>query len=166
MRIHITGNAGAGKTTLATYLGNSLGLPVFHLDQIVWQPHWVKTPAGLRAQREQDWCKITSWVIDGVSKQIRDEADLVIILESPRYLCIWRCLKRNVFYLFRSRPELPENCPEILVFKRLLKIIWSFPKVVGSHLVSEAKETTKYRFIRSKSDLEAACREIGIENIN
>ena len=166
MRIHITGNAGAGKTTLATYLGEKMNLPVLHLDQIVWQPYWVKTPSDLRAQREQEWCSRDSWIIDGVSKHIRDEADLVIILELSRYLCIWRCLQRNIFYLFRSRPELPDNCPEILVFKKLLEIIWRFPKVVGSHLSSEAKVTTRYRFIKSKSDLDATFREIGIDKIN
>lgn len=44
MKIHVTGNAGAGKTTIARKIGNELGLDVFGLDKIVWQAGWVKTP--------------------------------------------------------------------------------------------------------------------------
>ena len=39
-RIHVTGNSGSGKTTLAAKLGEMLGVEVFGLDQVVWQPAW------------------------------------------------------------------------------------------------------------------------------
>ncbi|MFT7214503.1 MAG: adenylate kinase family enzyme, partial [Granulosicoccus sp.] len=45
MRIHVTGDAGSGKTTLGKKIGAELNLPVFGLDQVVWQPGWTKTPA-------------------------------------------------------------------------------------------------------------------------
>jgi adenylate kinase family enzyme len=103
MRIHVTGNAGAGKTTLARKLGVELDLQVTHLDQIVWAPGWKKVPPH---EREISLRKITqseNWIIEGVSEFVRHRADLVIFLDASRPECIWRCLKRNSHYLFKPR---------------------------------------------------------------
>ena len=57
-RINITGNAGSGKTTLAKNLGRRLSIPVIHLDQIVWQPNWQKTPPEINSdsvEYSQTW---------------------------------------------------------------------------------------------------------------
>ncbi len=48
----------------------------------------------------------------------------------PRYLCFKRLIFRNYKYLFKSRPELPENCPEIKIISKLIHIVWNFNKVV------------------------------------
>ena len=42
-RVLIIGPCGAGKSTLASVLGPKLGLPVFHMDQLNWQPGWVES---------------------------------------------------------------------------------------------------------------------------
>ena len=70
-RIHITGNAGSGKTTLAIALGQHLGLSEHHLDSIVWQPGWKKTPMATRQRLEAAWCEPKAWIIEGVSEQVR-----------------------------------------------------------------------------------------------
>lgn len=127
MRIFITGNAGSGKTTLARTLGERLGLRVYGLDTIVWQAGWQKTPLDVRAQKELELAAQPSWVIEGVSSRVAKEADFIVFLDVPRWLCLWRACKRNLPYLFRSRPGLPENCPEWRIFPQLLKIIWQFP---------------------------------------
>jgi adenylate kinase family enzyme len=53
-RIVILGAGGAGKTVLARQLGQLLGLPVTHLDQLRYRPDWTTVPeqdfvAGQRA---------------------------------------------------------------------------------------------------------------------
>lgn len=144
MRIHVTGNAGAGKTTLARKLGAELSLPVIHLDQVVWAPGWKKVPP--RAQQEA-LIRITRpdlWIIEGVSDIARKQADIVIFLDTPRHVCIWRCAKRNVRYLFKSRPELPVNCPEWRIWPKLLNIIWRFPTLVGERIRDEANRSSRY----------------------
>jgi adenylate kinase family enzyme len=144
MRIHVTGNAGAGKTTLARKLGVELDLQVTHLDQIVWAPGWKKVPPH---EREISLRKITqseNWIIEGVSEFVRHRADLVIFLDASRPECIWRCLKRNSHYLFKPRPELPSNCPEWRIWPKLVGIIWRFPGLVGDHIRHEASESSRY----------------------
>jgi len=91
-RIHVTGNAGSGKSTLADSIGRSLGLPVYGLDSIVWMPRWQKTPAEIRQKKEDALTARPDWVIEGVSKSVRDKADLVIFLDLGRGLCLYRCM--------------------------------------------------------------------------
>ena len=124
MKINITGSAGAGKTSWAKHFGNALDLPVHHLDAVVWQPGWKKTPPELRKRLERELVQQSDWVIDGVSDFVRAEADLVVVLAVSRWRCLRRAIWRNLPYLFRSRPELPSGCPEILIFPTLVRMIW------------------------------------------
>lgn len=148
MRIHVTGNAGAGKTTLARSISGQLGLPCFHLDQIVWKPRWNKATAGEREQAIEEITAGESWVIEGVSRKVRGKSDLIVFLDVPKHRCLWRCLKRNLPYLFRSRPELPRPCPEIMILPRLLKIIWKFPSGAGMEIRRESERLDRYLVLR------------------
>ena len=145
-RINVTGNAGAGKSTLAELLGRRVDLPVYALDRIVWQPGWMATPPEQRRRMEMELIARETWIIDGVSSRVRAAADLVVFLDVPRSTSLFRCVKRNRSYLFRSRPGLPENCPEIVIMPRLLRLIWSFPRVVRPDIMEEAKRSTRTRY--------------------
>ena len=134
----MTGNAGAGKSTVAARIGAALDLPVFGLDAIVWQPGWRKTPDPIKHARIRDLVSDDAWVIDGVSSIALDAADTIIFLDVPRRTCYRRVAQRNVRFLFRSRPGLPEHCPEILIMHRLAKIIWQFPRTVRPAILENA----------------------------
>lgn len=165
MRIHITGNAGAGKTTLAKDLAKQFGIPAFHLDQIVWQPYWEKTPVRSRTRALDQVTKPSDWIIEGVSEKVRSKADLTIFLDVPRYKCLWRCAMRNIPYLFRSRPELPAHCPEILIAGRLLQIIWRFPELVGKRLLSEANTSNNIHVVRNREQVDAILQAYIVEHV-
>ena len=137
MRIHITGNAGSGKSTLASDVGNALGIKVFNLDDVVWQEGWRKTPADERRVLEKELVSKEQWIIEGVSDMVRQAADTIVLLDLPRSLCYVRCVKRNWRYLFRSRPGLPDKCPEIRIIPKLIQIIWRFPKIVRPAIIRD-----------------------------
>ena len=162
-RIHITGNAGSGKTTLAARVGAALDLPVFGLDQVVWQPGWKKSSEEFRAQKIAELLSEPEWVIEGVAKPIRDAAEVIVFLDVPRRVSFLRCAKRNWRYLFRSRPELPDDCPEIRILPRLVKIIWRFPTLMRPGILADLERTdaTVYH-VRSRSELEAALTKLGV----
>ena len=159
-RILIAGNAGSGKSTLAERLGASLGLPVYGLDEIVWRPGWRKSPAEWRRDREAEIVARPCWIIDGVSRTVLDAADHVIFLDCSRTTSFVRCARRNWKYLFRSRPGLPERCPEILIIPRLIKIIWGFPTNVRPGILDALADRKGAYIVRDKAALECAVAEI------
>jgi len=146
-RIHITGNAGSGKSTLAKQLSNELDLPLFGLDNIVWQPGWKQTPIEERRAKELQIAEKTKWIVEGVSPTLREHADVIIFLDVPRRKCLWRCAKRNLPYLFRSRPGLPEDCPEYKIIPRLVNIIWNFRRLAGVNILADMEKYDREKTI-------------------
>jgi len=161
-RIHITGNAGAGKTTAARSLSAALGIPAYSLDTIVWQPHWKKTPAAERFEIERALTSQHTWIIEGVSGQVRQVADLVIYLDLPRSQCLWRGLRRGLRHLAIQRPEFPPECPEWKILPTLARIIWRFPVQVGKTIELEARRyPDRYWTIRSDKDMDSLIKTAG-----
>ncbi len=97
-RVAIIGSGGAGKSTLAKRLGEVTGLPVIHLDQHFWNPHWTETPIPEWERRHETLLERERWVMDGnygsTMNERLDAADTVIFLDMPRLFCVVRVLKR------------------------------------------------------------------------
>jgi adenylate kinase family enzyme len=156
-RVFIVGNAGAGKTTLAREVGGRLGAPVHSLDAVVWRSGWRKTPQAVKDERLRDLAATGHWVIDGVSERVEQAADLVIFLDVSPWVATWRCARRNVRFLFRSRPELPAGCPEWRIVARLVRIIWRFNRTVRPQILARAEqEPSRYVHVRTAADRERA----------
>ncbi|MCP4159416.1 MAG: hypothetical protein GY760_05050 [Deltaproteobacteria bacterium] len=139
-RILVTGNAGSGKTYLSQKIHSILDIPLYSMDSIVWKPYW-KTASSSEIKNEID--KIISkkkWIVDGVSSTIQKSADCVIFIDCTRRKSFFRVFKRNLPYLFRSRPGLPENCLEIKIIPRLINIIWNFPKDVKPGILKKMNQ--------------------------
>ena len=163
-RILVTGNAGAGKTTLAREVAALLGLPFHSLDGIVWQARWKKTPPDERERRIHELIETDSWVIDGVSFTVQEQADTVILLDVPRRTSFFRVMKRNWRFLFRSRPGLPPQCPEIRIIPTLCRIIWRFPSRVRGPLLArmaEREDRQEQFHLKSSADVREFLAGIG-----
>lgn len=132
-RIVIVGSGGAGKSTLALQIGEALGLPVFHLDALFWQPGWVTTPRGERLRTLEQLVQSNAWILDGnwggTGLEVRlAAADTIIFLDLPRTLCLWRAVRRWLSFRGRTRPDLGEDCPERLDWA-YLRWIWDYPRL-------------------------------------
>ena len=91
-RVAVVGSGGAAKTTFSAELGLKTGLPVIHLDQLYWSPAWVKTPSKEWETLQTQQLSSGQWIADGNyggTFEIRfRQADTIIVLALPRWLCI------------------------------------------------------------------------------
>jgi adenylate kinase family enzyme len=130
-KVLVIGPGGAGKTTLARRIAGATGLPLIHLDSLYWRPGWQPTPA---AEWEELVSELTSrprWVMDGNYGGTLDAriaaADTIVFLDWPRLHCIWRVIRRRVEFAGRSRPSMPDDCPERLTVE-FIRWIWDYPR--------------------------------------
>ncbi|OED44841.1 AAA family ATPase [Chromatiales bacterium (ex Bugula neritina AB1)] len=130
-RIMIIGQPGSGKSTLARVLGNLLSLPVFHIDHIHWQAGWVERPGPEKDRLCFEVHAKDSWIFEGGRSSTWPErlerADMLIWLDFPLSVRAYRVFKRTVQYHGRSRPDLPEGCPERFELE-FTKWIWDTRK--------------------------------------
>ncbi|MEM1446565.1 MAG: AAA family ATPase [Planctomycetota bacterium] len=128
-RICVIGPCGAGKSTLARRLGEALGLPVVHIDQIQWKPGWVEAETDERDRRIMEAADAPRWVIDGnysgTLPHRLSRADTVVVLDLPAWRCRWRVIKRIARHWGRTRPDMVEGCRERLDAE-FLAYVWRF----------------------------------------
>jgi adenylate kinase family enzyme len=129
-RIMIIGQPGSGKSTLARALGESTGLPVIHIDKIHWQSGWVerskaeKTRLCLEAEQQSRWIFEGGHSATWLSRVAR--ADMLIVLDRPVGLRLWRVVRRALMDLGRTRPDMAEGCPERLSsLPEFIRYIWT-----------------------------------------
>lgn len=129
-RIMIIGCGGSGKSTLARQMGEKLGLPVVHLDQIWWAPgDWnhlerEEFDALLKAEVEKP-----CWILDGnFNRTIEmrlEKCDTVIYLDFSRAVCLMSWVKRVVTNWGHARIDMAEGCNEWFD-PDMVKWIWNF----------------------------------------
>lgn len=129
-RIMIIGCGGSGKSTLARQLGEKLGLPVVHLDQIWWAPgNWQHLERDefdrlLMAELERP-----RWILDGNfdrTIELRlEKCDTVIYLDFPRLVCLKNWVGRVIRNWGHHRDDMAEGCCEWFD-PEMAKWIWEF----------------------------------------
>ena len=116
-RIVVLGGAGAGKSTLARRLGEALGLPVIHLDRLVFGPGWERRgPDALRADLVQALGN-GRWIVEGTYAEASEitlpSADLVLWLDQPVWRRLFRTWRKTVVHRGRPRADRPDGCEEV-----------------------------------------------------
>jgi len=120
-RILVLGSSGAGKSTLSAKLGPLLNLPVIHLDYEFWNPGWVQTALPEWRENVKTFVAKPRWVIDGNFDKSLDirlpRCDMVIYLDFPTRICLYRIIKRVFIYKKGVRPDMAKGCHERFDFE-------------------------------------------------
>ena len=112
----VCGHSGAGKSTFSRKLSNKLDIPVYHLDKLFWNKGWIETPQKEFNKKIKEVISKDKWIIDGNYIKTIDirakDADTIIFINMPMYICLYRIFKRRFMYRGKSRPDMADGCPE------------------------------------------------------
>lgn len=119
MKIAILGYSGSGKSTLAQKLADHHKIPVLFLDSVHFLQGWAERENEEGRRIVSDFMQNESWVIDGnyrnyLQQERLQQADLIILMMFPRFLCLTRVLKRYLKYKNTTRGSMAEGCNEKL----------------------------------------------------
>jgi adenylate kinase family enzyme len=100
MRIAITGPSGSGKTTLALRLAETLGLRFVEIDALHHGPNWESCGTEVLRERVLAATEGDGWVTDStyhgmLGNLVVDRAELLVWLDLPVPLVMWRLLRRT-----------------------------------------------------------------------
>jgi adenylate kinase family enzyme len=171
-RILVNGGSGGGKTTLATALAAQLGLPHTEIDALyhgagwVPRPHFLDDVAALAARER--W--ITEWQYGEARAQLLERCDLMIWLDVPRPVAMWRVTRRTLRRRFRREVLWNGNVEGPLhhIFRdpeHIIRWAWtSHPRAAGR--IDEAmRARPELAVVRLRNDLEVARWRAGLDQL-
>ncbi len=158
-RILVIGCGGSGKSTFSLRMGETLGIPVFHLDRLFWHPGWVPSTDEAFEQKLSEVLAGDKWIMDGnysrtLDMRIRD-ADTIIFLDMPTLTCLSGAFSRWLKYWGRSRPDMTEGNNErinleflgwILSYRRTRR-----PKVMAT--LERFKDSKEVIILKKRSEM-------------
>jgi adenylate kinase family enzyme len=97
-RVLVAGTSGSGKTTVASAIAESLGIPHIEIDALFHGPNWTARPsfeAEVRSFSSRPaW--VTEWQYSQVRPLLAERADLVVWLDLPRRIVMRQVIRRTL----------------------------------------------------------------------
>lgn len=171
-RIMIVGGSGSGKSTLARQVGAITNLPVVHIDKMYWLPNWVLRDGDDMRSLIDDAAAKATWVFEGNhSKSFSgrgDRADMIVFLDLPRRVRLWRVLTRFVTHIGQTRDDMGEGCNERLELDFLVNFVWRYHKrgrLVPLRLIETYRDKTRIEHLRTPRDVRAFLTRLEAEDV-
>lgn len=144
-KIFIVGSPGSGKTTLARKLSHLLDIPHYDLDDIRHPHEGVKRTDKQAIPLVNELISKRTWIIEGVYiswvKECLDKTDLIIWLDIPYHIALYRITMRYIRNVLRRDLRFGLKSTLILI-KNLTR--YHFPKP-GTELNDEDEYITRYK---------------------
>jgi adenylate kinase family enzyme len=176
-RIVVIGTSGSGKTTFAHQLAQQLDCPHIELDAIYWNDDWKHLDDAETQDAFAEAVRGDRWVVDGNYRMARSvvwpKAEMIIWLDYPRWLVMWRILRRT--YSRASRRTTLWNTNNVESWRRSLFssdsiLLWGWTTYERRHreyddifTKTAVPEFQHLRFVRLSSPREA---EIWLHEFN
>jgi adenylate kinase family enzyme len=155
--IVVIGISGTGKSTISRKLAALKGLPLYHMDSIIWSENWIESDDHTIQLRLEEIADTDGWIVEGWvdknSKTILERADLILYLDYPGWLAFWGGLQRWWCYRGTKRPEMPDGCNETLDLEYLQKMLYRQERPHIERLLAELKPRNVRR-IMSRHEVE------------
>lgn len=167
MKITICGVPASGKSTLANKLGNTLNIPVFHLDKIFWKDNGVFASQAEGIEKVEEILKKSSWILEGSMPRSKTfdmriaKADTIIIFDIPLWKILWRQTKRFFKYYGKVRPDMGGNNKQKYPFTlKEIKYALDYPTKDMYEKVLPLQRTKKIFIIKNPRDEKRVLKEL------
>ncbi|MDB6079094.1 MAG: topology modulation protein [Akkermansiaceae bacterium] len=158
-RVAVIGCCGAGKSTFARELQDIFGLPVFHLDRLLWEPNWKQADMEIFRERCREIYPQDEWIVDGnyssTMKERFDRADLIVFLDYSTPLCLWRVIQRTISGYGRNRPDVGDGCIERFDLP-FLRYVIDFRRKRRDNIIAILDQYSADRILQPRKPEEAA----------
>lgn len=162
-RVAIFGNAGGGKSTLASKLAEMTNLPLYPLDKFQWRAGGAAIPHDEYLRRHAELLEHDAWIIEGYGCRNSawerfQAADTLIYLDLPlptHFLWVTKRLLKGIF----ANPEgWPERSPIFSSTMSSYRVLWPCHRHLTPQyrkLVLAACRHKRVYHLRSSADIKA-----------